>query len=510
VKYTSALKASLCAVAFTLIANQLSATAAPIPEPTSPEKQTVDRISVNVSAPAEAFGVSLGIYQTPTLKDYGNELNAVNNLIGKHHGLIEIFIDFSAADPFDVPYLGYLLHFMDRQVAEADKPVIMLSWLPMSGKKKFGCNKDYADKEGISPRTIATGGCDVYIRNWAKFIKRLPYRFILKPAQEMSVEQIPWWPFRFGETPQDFINMWRHMVTIFKEEGVTNVEWFWGISAGSYPPTPENSHHNYYPGDEWVDWVGIIADNYYKYMWSPQPWRDFTWFTDKFLNEFTCKYPKPQMIHEMGSVEALDGAGSKSKWIRDAYANIPKYPFLRGIVYFNSRDISVHNSFADFRVTTGSEDSTNGKVVPHIGFDAYKEMVSHPVYRSDVPYAKDVTPPYTWCSSDTSPQLVLSTTSLAIQPGAGDTISVTSKMHGSAWQIEFTAVPQLSVQSDLSALPAPWGGTAKIAVSAFEDTPAGIYTFNLKIGDQTQAISVLVGDIRQALSNQVFVPMAYR
>ena len=139
------------------------------------EKNSISQTPNAAASPAaEALGLSLGIYLDPIAQNYGNEITQFNTLAGKKHGLIELFMDFGAGDPFDEPYLGYLLYFVDRQVPIEDRPVLMVSWMPMNGKKKFGCDKDYALKEGVPPRTISQGLCDRYIREYAKFFKKLP------------------------------------------------------------------------------------------------------------------------------------------------------------------------------------------------------------------------------------------------------------------------------------------------------------------------------------------------
>ncbi|MBU6361229.1 MAG: hypothetical protein KGS46_14545 [Chloroflexi bacterium] len=457
-----------------------------------------------VSPVAEALGLSLGIYLDPIAQNYGNEITQFNSLAGKKHGLIELFMDFGAGDPFDEPYLGYLLYFVDRQVPIEDRPVLMVSWMPMNGKKKFGCDKDYALKEGVPPRTISQGLCDKYIREYAKFFKKLPYRIIMKYGQEMSVQELPYWAPRFGQTPQDYIDSWRRIVTIFREEGVEGIEWFWGISTGSHPDTPENNHHRYYPGDEWVDWVGIIADNYYNLMWSPQPWREMSSFGEDLLWDFSCRYAKPQMIHEMASVDTNEPGKSKASWIKNAFADAPKYPFLRSMIYFNARDPQERNHYADFRITTTSADGS--KMQPLPGFEAYKEAIKSPLYKTDLPRAKEITPPYTWCKKTTDTELTISSTSFRLGVGETGTINITTKMHSTPWPVEMSVPPQFSVQIDNPLISAPWGGNSNVKLKVLEDTPYGIYNLTLKLNGQEIPVSVLVGDVQNALPNQIFLP----
>jgi hypothetical protein len=58
--------------------------------------------------------------------------------------------------------------------------------------------------------------------------------------------------------PKTFIQAWRHIVTLFRTAGATNVTWLWTVnyeSAGEGPIGP------WWPGAAYVNWVGI--DGYF-------------------------------------------------------------------------------------------------------------------------------------------------------------------------------------------------------------------------------------------------------
>ena len=66
-------------------------------------------------------------------------------------------------------------------------------------------------------------------------------------------------PYRYSwgpqnNTPEDFIAAWKHMVDYFKAEGVDNVIWVWS------PHIAYGLFEEYYPGDDYVDWVGVGTD----------------------------------------------------------------------------------------------------------------------------------------------------------------------------------------------------------------------------------------------------------
>lgn len=349
-------------------------------------------------ASSEASSITIGIHQEPTL-NYGDEINAVNRLAGKKHGIVMYYVNW--ANPFSNNH--FLLDQIDRQMPAADRPVIMLAWEPTNGRANLGCDKDYSG--AIPPTSISNGACDQYIRAYAQQMKQRGSRFLIKFAHEMNNTAQPWSPPNFGQPPSAFIQMWRRVRNIFKTEGANNVEFVWAPIYQSWPNTPDNGPNAYYPGNEYVDWVGVSGYNYYnQLLGAPQPWLGFAQIFDGILKDFACRYPKPQIIHEFGTVEGPGGGTSKSAWIADAFAQMPSYPLLRAVVWYNNRD-SV-NPNADFRVTTSTAfDGAVNSLPAGSGAwtNAYKSAVAPSAYISALPSLQAATPASTNCGTTVTP-----------------------------------------------------------------------------------------------------------
>lgn len=346
-------------------------------------ENTAFTTSANVSKSAStqnASGITLGAYVIPTY-NYGDEVRNFNNLTGKKLGIAMYYLDWSLTYRDGGWFLGQQL---DYQLVAADHPAIMLAWEPKNGRRGLGCNQDY--NGGIPPASIAAGGCDTYIRNYARALKAERRRFVLKLAHEMNGSATPYWPGHFGQTPGDYINMFRRVRQLFREEGVSNVEFLWAPNFDSYPNTPGNQPTDYYPGDDVVDWVGINAYNYAQHApggaWA---WRSLDSFVGQRLKDFACRYPKPQMIHEFGTVEGQNKAG----WILDAYQTMQNYPYLRAVVYYNDRDFA--NANADFRIT-GSTAKDGGVKELSNWTSAYRQAVSSSAFNSKLPSAAEANP----------------------------------------------------------------------------------------------------------------------
>ena len=128
----------------------------------------------------------------------------------------------------------------------------------------------------------------------------------------------------------EFKAAWRHIVRIFRSRGADNAQFVWCPTAWSFHT---GGAQQYYPGDEWVDW--ICADGY---NWAPRragdPWREFGEIFDAFYS-WASRRDKPLMVGEFGVQEG--SAGRKGKWFRKVPSTLQnEYPDIKAIVYFDS------------------------------------------------------------------------------------------------------------------------------------------------------------------------------
>jgi Glycosyl hydrolase family 26 len=91
-----------------------------------------------------------------------------------------------------------------------------------------------------------------------------------------------------------------------------------------------------YPGDDYVDLVGIDGYNWgTKASWG---WQDFYAIFQDGLCTLERSTSKPILIAEVGSSEA---GGDKARWISDLLANIEARERLRGFVWLNDEKYEV-------------------------------------------------------------------------------------------------------------------------------------------------------------------------
>ena len=137
------------------------------------------------------------------------------------------------------------------------------------------------------------------------------------------------------------ISAWKRTVNKIRAAGGTNVGFLWSPASG-YRDRAFAS----YPGDEWVDWVGVSAYNWNKSGAWCNPYDSGPWCElAPVLTHDPVKHPtvydvysqrKPFMVAETGSVEDTTSPGRKGQWLRNAGATIPiDVSNVRGLTYFD-------------------------------------------------------------------------------------------------------------------------------------------------------------------------------
>jgi glycosyl hydrolase family 26 len=181
------------------------------------------------------------------------------------------------------------------------------------------------EREYASLASIGKGDYDFYIVPWAKAAAEFKKPIFLRFAHEMNDPyRYPWGP-QNGNRPEDFVAAWKRVYEIFEKMGATNVIWVWS------PHISMPWFEYYYPGDEYVDWVGMGILNYGSVAnWSR--WWSFHQILEKSY-ETLAKMKKPMMICELGT---LAQGGDFLEWYKQAFYHLDHtYGGIRGIIFFN-------------------------------------------------------------------------------------------------------------------------------------------------------------------------------
>lgn len=124
----------------------------------------------------------------------------------------------------------------------------------------------------------------------------------------------------------------RHYVQVFRDRGVTNVSFAWIMMSWSFNAPSPTLADSFYPGDAWVDWLGVDGYNWYGCR-SGAKWVSFQTVMATFRT-FADKHPtKPVIVAETGTYEGAT-AGAKRQWLRDMMTTLEGWPQVKALSYF--------------------------------------------------------------------------------------------------------------------------------------------------------------------------------
>ncbi|GGK26275.1 hypothetical protein GCM10008955_20060 [Deinococcus malanensis] len=207
-----------------------------------------------------------------------------------------------------------------------------LSWQP---RIRLGENK----YKGVTYRAIAAGEHDAYIRGFARSIRTTGRTIPITFAPEMNGD---WGAYQLSarNTPQDFKRAWLRLHRIFREEKA-NVRWVW--SPNIIYPTMRSNYRALYPGDAYVDEVGLDG-----YNWgTTNPWNRWKTFAQTFDQSYRAVKKITNKPMQLGELSSVEKGGNKAAWIRNMCQVLPSYPQVRKVFWFHVVDRNV-----DWRLTT--------------------------------------------------------------------------------------------------------------------------------------------------------------
>jgi hypothetical protein len=211
----------------------------------------------------------------------------------------------------------------------------------------------------------AQPGSSLYnqIVGWATKIKAFgaPMGFIFNHEPEAAASD------SMG-TAQEFINAWRRVITILREQGVTNAQYIWTMTDYAFWRTDGARAELWYPGDDYVD--AIASDSYNWYNCRPginTAWHTLEWIAT-YMRDFGAAHPDEQlMLMEWASHDPTATPGRKATWINEAQALFkqPGWEQFTTVLYYHNS----HKPTCTFWVDSSAS-----------SLAAFKTMANDPFY----------------------------------------------------------------------------------------------------------------------------------
>lgn len=185
---------------------------------------------------------------------------------------------------------------------------------------------------------IIDGKKDDEIRHLARELKTINTPILFRLNNEMNSDWASYSGIVCLSDPQIYITVWQRIYDIFMEEGVANCIWIFNPNDNNYPPSNWNNFLSYYPGNEYVQLLGITGYNTGTYYTDKngEVWREFKDIYDEINNQYIDVFGKfSWVITEFASSSV---GGDKANWITSMFENIKNYPNIKFAVWFNSAD----------------------------------------------------------------------------------------------------------------------------------------------------------------------------
>lgn len=204
----------------------------------------------------------------------------------------------------------------------------LISWETWGGRES---NVTY------SLADIASGKYDdllyVYLDRFKKICHdtQIVIRFNHEMEMRPSYGHKHWTPWQ-GQ-PEEYTATWRHVVELAKNGGYDNIKWLWS------PNRADEYIHPYYPGDKYVDFVGVTLNYPTANATTYTNFEDFYEPNKKTLESFN----KPIIIGETGYYN--DDEQEVADWINGAFHYLRNEPMIVAAIWFNEK-----TERADYRI----------------------------------------------------------------------------------------------------------------------------------------------------------------
>jgi len=247
--------------------------------------------SMNTSTVSSAAILKWGAY----VGDAQNNLSDFESLVGKPVNILAVFAGWD----------NYFPSQFQAKVGQKGK-TLLIFWEP-----DFGYD------------SIIDGSHDDYIKKFASDAASYRYPVILVPFDEMNLNENAWGYGQNNNTAEKFITAWIHIHNLFGN--AKNVKFGLAYNNVSVPDESGNQYKDYYPGDAYVDYVGVDGFNF------NDPPQTFSQIFNGPIQQLQA-YNKPIYIFSMADIS---GPG-KDVWITDGLGSeIKNYRNLAGWIWFN-------------------------------------------------------------------------------------------------------------------------------------------------------------------------------
>ena len=201
------------------------------------------------------------------------------------------------------------IHFPQSEVNTIDSAgrIPFIRIMPRTNFNVGGPDPNYTMQK------IIDGDFDNELIRWAIDARNTGIPLLVEFGTEVNGNWFPWNGeyngagkcTEYGDTnladgPERFRDAYRHIVDICNANGASNITWFFHIDAYSEPDVAWNKMENYYPGDSYIDWLGVSI---YGPQESSDDYQEFSEILNDIYPSLSQLSNKPIAILEFAVTE---------------------------------------------------------------------------------------------------------------------------------------------------------------------------------------------------------------
>lgn len=266
--------------------------------------------------------IEWGIYQYDYMES--DELYKIENQINHKFKLLLLYTEFNEAyDSIQVR------GFLDK--AYSENRIVELTLQP---KKSH--------QQGNDLFRVLDGYYDEFLHNYAKDIADFKHPVLFRFANEMNGDWCEYSGYHMSLDTELYREMYRHIYDIFQKHNADNIIWIWNPNGKSFPDFKWNSEAMYYPGNDYVDVLGLTlynTGNFYK----GEEWTEFYDLYAPLYEEAMKNYDMPFMITEFSCARK---GGNKEEWTKKMLSETDRFPNIKFAVWWNGADFTTDGKLA--------------------------------------------------------------------------------------------------------------------------------------------------------------------
>jgi hypothetical protein len=158
------------------------------------------------------------------------------------------------------------IYFSNNWFESRKFPAAMCGWIRELGKVPYirlmlrsDVDQKHAEKTFPLAKIIA-GEFDADLHDWAREAKAFGSPVLVEWGTEPNGKWFSWngvWNGGGGTGPKHYIEAYRHIVDVMRQENANNLLWVWHVNWFDEPERKWNAFENYFPGADYCDWLAL-------------------------------------------------------------------------------------------------------------------------------------------------------------------------------------------------------------------------------------------------------------